>query len=134
MFLTASCMDNRIYLYNVLQLQKGPVKSFTGCQIESFFVKSVISPDASSILSGSSTGNAYVWQVERPQMDPTVLKGHDGEVTAVDWCQSEEGKIATCADDFTVRVWNAETNYSSSSRSPTSIRRRIMTLPSREQR
>ncbi|CAI0456235.1 unnamed protein product, partial [Linum tenue] len=134
MFLTASCMDNRIYLYNVLQLQKGPVQSFTGCQIESFFVKSVISPDASSILSGSSDGNAYVWQVERPQMDPTVLKGHDGEVTAVDWCPSEEGKIATCADDFTVRVWNAETSYSSSSRSPTSIRRRIMNLPSREQR
>ncbi|CAN0924530.1 Denticleless protein homolog [Linum grandiflorum] len=101
-FLTASCMDNRIYLYNVLQLQKGPIQSFTGCRIESFFVKSAISPDASCILSGSSDRNAYLWQVGKPHMDPTILKGHEGEVTAVDWCQSDEGKIATSADDFTV--------------------------------
>lgn len=29
----------RIYLYNVLQAEKGPVKTFKGCKIESFFVK-----------------------------------------------------------------------------------------------
>ncbi|CAN1321964.1 Denticleless protein homolog [Linum perenne] len=133
-FLTASCMDNRIYLYNVLQLQKGPIQSFTGCRIESFFVKSAISPDASCILSGSSDGNAYLWKVGKPEMDPTVLKGHDGEVTAVDWCQSEEGKIATSADDFTVRVWNAQNYYGPSTRSPTSIRRRIMAIPNQEER
>lgn len=84
----------RIYLYNVLQLERGPVKSFHGCQIGSFFVKvsivfkpynpifqcklkfcvlryqhfdhalqSCISPDATHILSGSSDGYAYIWQV-----------------------------------------------------------------------
>ncbi|KAK1575054.1 hypothetical protein Q3G72_002166 [Acer saccharum] len=84
-FLTASCMDNRIYLYNVLQLEKGPIQSFSGCQIESFYVKSAISPDADHILSGSSNGNAYIWQVNKPQVDPIMLKSHDGEVTAVDW-------------------------------------------------
>lgn len=77
-------------MYNLLQLVKGPLKSFTGCRIESFFVKvrvvllnlcsmysisvtyifylivqlqSAISPDATHIVSGSSDGNAYVWQV-----------------------------------------------------------------------
>ncbi|KAI9075554.1 hypothetical protein K1719_042460 [Acacia pycnantha] len=83
-FLSAFCMDNRIYLYNVLQLEKGPVRSFSGCRIESFFVKSAISPDASHIVSGSSDGNAYVWQINKPQEEPITLKTHDGEVTAVD--------------------------------------------------
>ena len=76
----------------------------------------MISPDGEHILSGSSDGNAYIWQVwilshvfwlffsykskiqelsmlkeqlqfqvNKPHVDPTVLKGHDKEVTAVDW-------------------------------------------------
>ncbi|KAK4367430.1 hypothetical protein RND71_011222 [Anisodus tanguticus] len=101
-FISASCMDSRIYLYNVLQAEKRIVKTFKGCKIESFFVKSVISPDAAHILSGSSDGNAYVWQVNKPLEDPVMLKGHDGEVTALDWCTSETGKAATSSDDFTV--------------------------------
>ncbi|KAK4845605.1 hypothetical protein QYF36_007012 [Acer negundo] len=131
-FLTASCMDNRIYLYNVLQLEKGPIQSFSGCQIESFYVKSAISPDADHILSGSSNGNAYLWQVNKPQVDPIMLKSHDGEVTAVDWCLSEAGKIATASDDFTVRIWNTQSSCCSGTRSPASIRRRVMAIPSAE--
>ncbi|KAG8634993.1 hypothetical protein MANES_17G112600v8 [Manihot esculenta] len=130
-FLTASCMDNSIYLYNVLQLEKGPVRSFSGCRIESFYVKSEISPDAAQLLSGSSDGNAYIWQVNKPDTDPVTLKTHDGEVTAVNWCPLD-GKIATASDDFTVRIWNIQSNYFSNSRSSSSIRRRIMALPTEE--
>ncbi|KAF2553634.1 hypothetical protein F2Q68_00036391 [Brassica cretica] len=101
-FLTASCKDNRIYLYNILQLDKGPVQSFSGCRIDSFFIRTMISLDGEHILSGSSDGNAYIWQVNKPHVDPTVLKGHDKEVTAVDWSQSEIGKVVTASDDFTV--------------------------------
>ncbi|KAF7128894.1 hypothetical protein RHSIM_Rhsim10G0017900 [Rhododendron simsii] len=131
-FIAASCMDNRIYLYNVLQLEKGPVKSFSGCFIESFFIKSALSPDASHILGGSSDGNAYIWQVNKPQTDPITMKGHNGEVTAVDWCQSEVGKIATSSDDFTVCFWNVKNSCYSNTRSPSSIRRRVMAPPSME--
>ncbi|XP_070661523.1 uncharacterized protein [Malus domestica] len=131
-FLSASCMDNSIYLYNVLQLQKGAMQTFTGCQIETFFVKSVISPDAAHILSGSSDGNAYIWQVNKPQEDPIILKGHDREVTAVDWSQFEVGKIATSSDDFTVRIWNSQNSCSPSTSSPSTIRRRVMAIPSAE--
>lgn len=83
----------RVYLYNTLQLEKGPLRSFSGCRIESFFVKvrivpvtldflhsvsvltpdfspiwcvqfqSAISPDASNIVCGSSDGRARVWKV-----------------------------------------------------------------------
>ncbi|PON41578.1 Guanine nucleotide-binding protein, beta subunit [Parasponia andersonii] len=132
LFISASCMDNRIYLYNVLQLEKGPVKSFSGCRIESFFVKSSISPDATRILGGSSDGNAYIWQVNRPQEDPARSKSHDGEVTAVDWCPYEDGKIATSSDDFTVRIWNSQSSCRSSTNSPSAIRRRVMALPGSE--
>lgn len=131
-FLTASCMDHRIYLYNVLQLDKGPIQHFSGCRIESFYVKSEICPNASHILSGSSDGNAYVWQVNKPQADPIKLKSHDGEVTAVNWCPNEAGKIVTSSDDYTVRLWSLENSRFSSMRSPSSVRRRVMAIPSTE--
>ncbi|KAG8384861.1 hypothetical protein BUALT_Bualt04G0162400 [Buddleja alternifolia] len=128
-FITASCMDHRIYLYNVLQLEKGPIKTFSGGRTDSFFVKSSISPDAAHILSGSSDGNAYIWQVNKPHLSPITLKSHDGEVTAVDWSPSEMGKVATCSDDFTVRFWNIQSSCYSNTRSPSSIRKRVMALP-----
>ncbi|GFQ04577.1 denticleless protein homolog, partial [Phtheirospermum japonicum] len=133
-FITASCMDHRIYLYNVLQLEKGPVKTFSGGRTDSFFVKSAISPDAAHILSGSSDGNAYIWQVNKPHLDPITLKSHDGEVTAVDWCPSETGKVATCSDDFTVRFWNIESSCYSNTRSPSSMRKRVRAFPRMERR
>ncbi|KZV43410.1 denticleless proteinA-like [Dorcoceras hygrometricum] len=133
-FITASCMDHRIYLYNVLQLEKGPIRTFSGGRIESFFVKAAISPNAAHILSGSSDGNAYIWQVNDPHLDPIILEGHDGEVTAVDWCPSEMGKVATCSDDFTVRFWNIPSSCYSNTRSPSSSRKRILAFPSMKQR
>ncbi|XP_062106922.1 uncharacterized protein LOC133818199 [Humulus lupulus] len=132
-YISASCMDNRIYLYNVLQLEKGPEKSFSGCRIETFFVKSSISPDAASILSGSSDGNAYMWKVNKPQEDPIKLS-HDSEVTAVDWCPSEDGKIATSSDDFTVRIWDSQNICCPSTSSASAIRRRVMAIPGAEGR
>ncbi|CAA6665584.1 unnamed protein product [Spirodela intermedia] len=99
--LAASCMDNSIYLYDVLHLEKGPQKAFTGCKIDSFYIKSRISPDAAHILSGSSDGNAYIWQIQRPESNPFKFAGHEGEVTAVDWCPSGVGKFTTSSDDQT---------------------------------
>ncbi|KAK1423262.1 hypothetical protein QVD17_18559 [Tagetes erecta] len=128
-YISASCMDSRVYLFNVLQLEKGPVKSFKGCNIGSFFVKSKLSPDAGHILSGSTDGSAYVWQVNKPQADPIKLEGHHAEVTAVDWCSYEIGKVATAADDTVVQLWNINTSCYSTTRSPSSIRKREKTLP-----
>ncbi|KAF1879326.1 hypothetical protein Lal_00005792 [Lupinus albus] len=132
LFLSASCMDNRIYLYNVLQLEKGPIKYFSGSQIDSFFVKASISPDACHLVSGSSDGKAYVWQVNKPQEKPLALKSHDeGEVTVVDWCPTEIGKLATASDDHTVRIWN-KNSYVCDRKFPYSIRRRVLAMPRTE--
>ncbi|KAI4982877.1 hypothetical protein ZWY2020_023369 [Hordeum vulgare] len=38
-YIAASCMDHRIYLYITLHMDKGPIKTYTGSEIESFFVK-----------------------------------------------------------------------------------------------
>ncbi|KAI3713236.1 hypothetical protein L1987_71810 [Smallanthus sonchifolius] len=133
-YISASCMDSRIYLFNVLQLEKGPVKSFKGCDIGTFFVKSKLSPDAGHILGGSSDGVAYVWQVNKPEANPIKLEGHDGEVTAVDWCSNEIGKIATAADDSVVQLWNINSSCYSTTRSPSSIRKRERTLPMMKRR
>ncbi|KAK9673865.1 hypothetical protein RND81_12G194600 [Saponaria officinalis] len=128
--ISASCTDNRIYLYNVLKLDKGPISSFTGGQIGSFFVKSSISPDAAHILSGSKDGNAYIWQVKNPSQDPMALTGHEKEkeVTAVDWSLQEPGMIATASDDYTVRFWNVHDRFGLSSGSPC-VRRKVTAGP-----
>ncbi|XP_066386311.1 uncharacterized protein [Miscanthus floridulus] len=132
-YIAASCMDNRIYLYSVLHVNKGPIKVYTGSKIESFFVKSAISPDGTHILSGSSDGNVYLWQVDQPESGPIVLNGHEGEATSVAWCASEVGKIATSSDDSTVRVWSTKKMDCTNVSSPTVIRKRI-TAPNTEYR
>ncbi|KAA0057260.1 denticleless protein-like protein [Cucumis melo var. makuwa] len=83
--------------------------------------------------SGSTDGNAHVWQVDKPHEDPITLTKHNGEVSAVDWSSFEVGKFVTSSDDFTVRVWNSQNNSCSSSKRPTSCnRKRIMAMPSIE--
>lgn len=131
-FLAASCMDNRIYMYDILRLDKDPCKIFSGSKIGSFYVKSAISPDGAHILGGSSDGSAYIWQVNKPERPPVLLNGHEGEVTAVDWCTSEVGKIATASDDFMVRVWNINESSCINITTPTCIRKRITASPSFE--
>ncbi|KAI4387740.1 hypothetical protein MLD38_000146 [Melastoma candidum] len=128
--LSVSCMDNRIYLYDILRLEKGPVSIFTGCNIQSFYIKSVISPDSSYLLSGSSDGCGYIWQVDRPDADPIVLNCYSGpgEVTAVAWSPTGLGKFATCSDDFTVRKWSVQTSYCVEAKSSPATRRRVMAM------
>ncbi|KAB2619772.1 denticleless protein-like protein [Pyrus ussuriensis x Pyrus communis] len=124
---TAGAVDSVVKFWDTRSLKN--VVTQTCPQPEST-EKSVISPDAAHIVSGSSDGNAYIWQVNKPQEDPVVLKGHDREVTAVDWSQFEVGKMATSSDDFT--VCKTESHYSTSTSSPSTVRRRVMAIPSGE--
>ncbi|KAK1299111.1 hypothetical protein QJS10_CPB14g00065 [Acorus calamus] len=131
-FIAASCMDSRYFLIRFHNYDKGPVKSFSGSKIENFYIKSALSPDASHILGGSSDGQTFIWQVSRPEVNPVILEGHFGEVTGVDWCPTEVGKIATASDDFTVRIWNSHQESYLNSRSPSSLRKRVFASPSME--
>ncbi|KAL2609907.1 hypothetical protein R1flu_028480 [Riccia fluitans] len=107
--LIATSVDSKIYMYDVMALAKGELKTFTGHTMGSFYIKASFSPDGTHILGGSTDHNAYLWKVDRPEDPPVLLRGHSGEVTAVDWCSMEHCKVATCSDDYTVRVWTLKT-------------------------
>uniref|UniRef100_A0A7I4AZV3 Denticleless protein homolog n=1 Tax=Physcomitrium patens TaxID=3218 RepID=A0A7I4AZV3_PHYPA len=102
--LIASCTDSKIYMYDGAFPERGVISSFSGHIVGSFYIKAAFSPDSAHILSGSTDGNVYIWQVDNPS-NPAVLEGHRGEVTAVDWCSSS-CKIVTSSDDCMVRVWS----------------------------
>lgn len=78
---------------------------FRGHVNSTFYVKAVLSPDDEYLLSGSSDGNAYIWQVRRPGSAAYVLRGHTNEVTAVDWCRADVGRLVTLSDDNVVWIW-----------------------------
>jgi len=81
------------------------VAVFNGHVNSTFYVKAVLSPDSAFLLSGSSDGNAYVWMVDRPGAGPRVLRGHVSEVTGVEWCRSDVGRLVTLSDDNVVSIW-----------------------------
>lgn len=57
-------------------------------------------------MSGSSDSRVYIWQTARPRDAPYVLEGHTGEVTGVDWSCCDAGRVASCSDDGTMRIWD----------------------------
>ncbi|KAK2401065.1 hypothetical protein P8452_07857 [Trifolium repens] len=105
--LSASCKDSRIYLYNTLQLERGPLRSYEAGSLRSYN-KAAISPDALNIASGSVEGNIYISQVNNPQEQPTILSAREHEnAFLVDWSFSEFGKLAT-AGEHIVQIWDKE--------------------------
>lgn len=68
-----------------------------------FDAQIAFSPEGSHLVSGSSDKSVYIWQVERPELGPWALPGHQGEVSCVDWCPSDFTSLVTCGDDCTVR-------------------------------
>jgi eukaryotic-like serine/threonine-protein kinase len=61
------------------------------------------SPDGTSIASGDTNGDVYVWNV-LSRKTFFIYKGHKGPVNAVSW--SPDGtKIASASADATVQVW-----------------------------
>ena len=45
------------------------------------------------LLCGSTNGNAYIWQVNKPKEAPWLLKGHESEVTSVTWSPHQGDKV-----------------------------------------
>lgn len=106
--LFASCTDDKIYMYSCTALGQEPVCTFAGHTNSTFYVKAALSPDDMYLLSGSSNNDAFIWRVSDPTAPPTLLKGHLGEVTSVAWCPSDQGKVITCSDDNSFRIWRMD--------------------------
>ena len=45
------------------------------------------------LLSGSTCKNAVIWDTQKPRSPPSLLVGHDNEVTAVAWCPTQLDKV-----------------------------------------
>ena len=100
----------------------GPTAQFGGHAATSFYVKVAFAPDGTHVASGSCDRRVYVWQADRPCDGPYTLEGHGGEVTGLDWAAGDFGRMASCADDGSLRVWSV--------RRPDVLPRRV--LPRRE--
>lgn len=79
----------------------------------SFWVKMSISRNGQQLLSGGQDGNAFLWNTSRVCARDSVhglqesqilsaLKGHKGEVGAVDFGGDT---MVTCGDDAIIRFW-----------------------------
>ncbi|XP_026691449.2 LOW QUALITY PROTEIN: denticleless protein homolog [Ciona intestinalis] len=113
--LFASCTDNTIYEYNLMQFVSSgsrlPVKKYTGHHSSSFFVRIKLSPDNNFLLSGCDDEMAFIWNIsgaETNDVQPRFCLKSAGmeQVTAVSWCPSDWRKVVTCSDDCSFRVWN----------------------------
>lgn len=109
--LLVSLTGGHCLLYNMLRPQSGPTHWFGGHTVGSFYIKSCFSHDGSHIVSGSSDGGVYVWQVDgRDGGDPYVMRGHGGEVTTVAWCPSDFCEVASASDTGEIKIWSCNKN------------------------
>lgn len=108
--LFANCMDSKIYCYNISSYEQRPQMVYDGLFINTFYIKSCLSPDGKYLLSGSSNNNAYIWNLNNPQ-PLAELTGHAYEVTCVAWSQHQNNldggnmTIVTCSDDSNHKIW-----------------------------
>jgi denticleless len=118
-------------MFDASRPERGPLGRFDGHAAHSFYVKVAFSPDGTHVASGSCDKRVYIWQADRPQDGPYALEGHNGEarvpprrratvtanahapasflalqVTGVDWSSGDFGRLASCADDGSLRVWS----------------------------
>ncbi|KAJ3029966.1 UNVERIFIED_CONTAM: hypothetical protein HDU68_010543 [Siphonaria sp. JEL0065] len=108
--LYAASKDNTIHEYSTLSLGS-PIRSFTSPKlcIDNFFIKTTISPDGKVLACGSNADKSvYMFDLSKGGDDraPVLLKGHEQGVSAVDWCKTDFEQLASCSDDYVVRVWN----------------------------
>ncbi|KAF9437826.1 hypothetical protein BGZ76_010990 [Entomortierella beljakovae] len=107
--LFAVSSDNHVYMFNATSLSS-PVECFGGSNFlcSSYYIKISVSPDGNYIAAGSCKG-LYVWEINRPDRKPLIFRGHEKEVTAVDWAKDlgNGTQLAGCSDDATVRTWRA---------------------------
>ncbi|GAA5820531.1 hypothetical protein JCM11251_003034 [Rhodosporidiobolus azoricus] len=98
--------DSSIYSFSPLNLTlPTPLQAYTHplARYSSFYVRCAVSPCSRYLAAGSSDGSVLVWDTEGNGADAVRVKGHEREVSGLDWCAGEG--LATCSDDLLVRYW-----------------------------
>lgn len=115
--LLASSTDSSIYIYDSHQLDLGHSRVLRGHSATSFYIRASFSPCGKFVSCGSADSKGYIWDLENGTeiLDRPILQldGHrGGEVSVVDWCKRDMLKLATCADDTTVKLWTVKAGCS----------------------
>ena len=104
-----SCMDDKIYKYNIVSGDQTPEAVFTGSSIKNFFIKMSLSPCGRYIAGGSADNWAYVWNTSSPGSPVARLGEAMAEVTCVAWSQdmtrSHLATLVTASDDMKHQIW-----------------------------
>ncbi|GAA5948118.1 hypothetical protein JCM3765_007118 [Sporobolomyces pararoseus] len=112
--LYALSTDSQIYAFDPLNLtHPAPLRTFVPplptLSAASFYVRCAVSPNSRYLASGSADGSVYLWDTEGNGTDAVRVRGHEREVSGLDWTHNGLG---TCSDDYLVRQWRFETSIS----------------------
>ncbi|KAI9329886.1 WD40-repeat-containing domain protein [Obelidium mucronatum] len=108
----AASKDNTIHEYNTLNLESPPSRTFSSASLslDNFYIKTTIAPNGMTLAcgGGGSVPSVHLFDLSKggDTRPPIVLKGHENDVSAVDWCKTDFDQLASCSDDCVVRVWN----------------------------
>ncbi|KXS21639.1 WD40 repeat-like protein [Gonapodya prolifera JEL478] len=109
-YLYACCTDSTIQQYSANSLGDS-IATYSDARYNSFgtgfFVRISVSPDDAFIVSGSTSGSVFIWDVAEPERSAWRLGVHNAECSPVAWCNADWNQIAACGDDGVVRLWNA---------------------------
>jgi len=106
-------------MMDILNL-KHPIRRFFNpdFRVDSFYVKSAISPCGLFLASGSSNGDVFVWDVSSSTFPPYRLQAHTKEVAGVSWSNINHSELASCSDDASLRIWKFQSILAEKLRSP----------------
>ena len=107
-YLYVSCMDDKIYKYDMVNAFQSPSAVYSGASIKNFFIKMSVSPCGRYIASGSADNWSYIWHTSRPGSPVARLGPSDSEVTCLDWSHNTHNllpDLVTASDDMRHQLW-----------------------------